>query len=487
MACLARAGRCSLPFVTYRCLWLLIWLSIRLFALCCAQEATDDASNSPQCAVWSGAECAWEPNLQTMKVDFGPKLQETFSAYVTPDVAEFYNETAGSRKAVAPAFAGLFGKFVNLSRERVLLFWNPGRGGQPSLHATVEPFGSTGTASYPGHRFYFAPEWDRSKILQRWTIEAGNSLYYYDPYGSTAAAVEALQPSEVSFYQMQLQNRVFAEQYRAFTGTDWLALYKYKRPPQYHMWRADFFGQTHIVETKEIHFVEQPPDIEITRGMSMYGPRPDETQRMRRYRDTHPTLSLELKVLSCAPRVFEIRNFLSDVEIEHILRIAKSSELHRSTVRASSSDSEETVSETRTSSNSWIARSKDFMIDAIYKRAADVLGMNEALLRARRKTELEEFKDSTISVAERLQLVHYTKGAQYTPHHDFAMPGLVNLQPSRFATILFYLNDDMEGGETSFPRWLNAETSEPLKVSVPMLMLLLPSLWSASPLLPGQA
>lgn len=38
------------------------------------------------------------------------------------------------------------------------------------------------------------------------------------------------------------------------------------------------------------------------------------------------------------------------------------------------------------------------------------------------------------------------------------MPGLVQGQPSRFATILFYLNDDMEGGETSFPRWLNAET-----------------------------
>jgi prolyl 4-hydroxylase len=44
------------------------------------------------------------------------------------------------------------------------------------------------------------------------------------------------------------------------------------------------------------------------------------------------------------------------------------------------------------------------------------------------------------------------------------MPGLVNMQPSRFATILFYLNDDMEGGETTFPRWLNTETSEALKV-----------------------
>jgi prolyl 4-hydroxylase len=44
------------------------------------------------------------------------------------------------------------------------------------------------------------------------------------------------------------------------------------------------------------------------------------------------------------------------------------------------------------------------------------------------------------------------------------MPSLVHGQPSRFATILLYLNDDMEGGETEFPRWLNADTSEGLKV-----------------------
>ena len=53
---------------------------------------------------------------------------------------------------------------------------------------------------------------------------------------------------------------------------------------------------------------------------------------------------------------------------------------------------------------------------------------------------------------------------EYTPHHDFSMPALVHGQPSRFATVLFYLNDDMEGGETSFPLWLNAETTGELKV-----------------------
>lgn len=54
---------------------------------------------------------------------------------------------------------------------------------------------------------------------------------------------------------------------------------------------------------------------------------------------------------------------------------------------------------------------------------------------------------------------------EYTPHHDFSMPSMVHGQPSRFATMLIYLNDDgLVGGETSFPHWVNAETSEELLV-----------------------
>ena len=81
------------------------------------------------------------------------------------------------------------------------------------------------------------------------------------------------------------------------------------------MWQADALGQTYTVTTKEIHFVTLPPLAELKRGTSAYGPRPDEWERMRRYRDKYPQLQLTLKVLSCAPRVFEIDNFLSDIEV----------------------------------------------------------------------------------------------------------------------------------------------------------------------------
>jgi prolyl 4-hydroxylase len=327
-------------------------------------------------------------------------------------------------------------------------------------------------------------------------MQSENSLYYYDPFDSSLeTAKKALTDVQFSLYYMQLQNRAFAHQYREFTGTDWLALYKQKQPPRYHMWRADAIGQTYTVQTNEIHFVERPPDEELKRGTSVYGPRPDEIQRMRPYRDQYPELSLTLTALSCAPRVFEIKNFLSDTEVYHILAIAAATEMKQSTTRASDASEQRTDDRTRTSRNTWISRNTDMVTDAIHRRAADVMQIHESLLRWRRTTEIPEMPESMISIAERLQLVHYDVGqgerrasqsgkgvlvmvltiacsfsplstfcTEYTAHHDFSMPGLVQGQPSRFATILFYLNDDMEGGETSFPRWLNAETGDALKV-----------------------
>lgn len=406
-----------------RTLWLLLLLLLQQTAQSAEVEVgvdgegggEDGSEQDPQtCHAWTGASCDWEPNLKKMTVAYGNgAFNETFYAYVTPDVSTFYNETAARRKAKIPKFTGQFGKFINMSPDTVKVHWHSGkRGDRPMYISDIEPFGSAGTATFPGHKFIVTATNDPDQVLIEWKMEWNNALYFYDPFDSDPTkAQKELSPEQYQFYFVQLQNRAFAHQYRQFTGgTDWLALYKYKQPPRYHMWRADSFGQVHTVTTSEIQFVELPPKKELDRGTSKYGPRPDEIQRIRPYRDKFPTMELQLTVLSCAPRVFEIRNFLSDVEVDHIIQLAKDSNMKLSSTRAGSSSEATSDSRTRTSKNTWINRHTDMVTEVIHRRAADVLQINESLLRWRRKSEIPEFPESMISVAERLQLVHYDVG-----------------------------------------------------------------------------
>jgi hypothetical protein len=368
-----------------------------------------------------------------MFVDFG-SYNETFYAYVTPDVATFYNETPGRKKAKTPRFKGLFGKFINLGPDSVRVYWESDTVGQDPVYISdVEPFGSAGTATYPNHKFIVTSKTNVKKVLTRWTMKAGESLYYHDPLGSPENAMKALSAAQLPLYHMQYLNKLFAAQYRKFTGTDYLALYQQKMPPRFHMWRPEAIGDTFTVESEEIHFLELPPAADLNRGASVYGPRPDQIQQMRKYRDKYPTTNFTLTTLSVAPRVFEIQNFLSDLEVDHLLTIAERSNLKPSSTQAAAGSAATSNDATRTSTNDWISRGTDIITDAIYRRSADVLQMNEALLRWRRTSEIPEFSESMISVAERLQLVHYDVGQQVRPlqlHYIlwnlFQSPGLAS-------------------------------------------------------------
>ena len=172
---------------------------------------------------------------------------------------------------------------------------------------------------------------------------------------------------------------------------------------------------------------------------------------------------MTLKVLSCAPKVYEIENFLSHAEVDHILDIASNIDLKpSSTGQGDQGTGSEKKTKTRTSLNTWVGRETDQIIDAIYRRSADLLRIDEALLRHRGVSEYPGY-GSKKSVAEQLQLVHYDVGQEYTAHHDFGYSKAGDKdQGQRFATLLFYLNEPEKGGETEFPRWYNGETAEGL-------------------------
>lgn len=308
--------------------------------------------------------------------------------------------------------------------------------------------------------------------MQRYTVtDYPDNIYVYDPYHvegdeeQTKENLKQLTKEELESYLKMRKSHLFGLEYKKFTGRSYLVNYPRPRPPHF-MWRADYFNQTHWVTSKETHFIQKPPPEDL-QAITQFG-------KARALQDADPrilapyreegTLNMTLKVISCAPRAFEVLDFLSPVEVQHILDLAAAEHLALSRTGMGESEEDGGVRDTRTSYNSWLERERSPIVDAIYRRASDLLRIDEALLRHRGDGEYPDLgTDKTI--AESLQLVHYDPDQEYTAHHDFGFCDLDDpFQAQRFATVLLYLNEGMEGGSTSFPRWVNAETFEELKV-----------------------
>lgn len=132
------------------------------------------------------------------------------------------------------------------------------------------------------------------------------------------------------------------------------------------------------------------------------------------YRGPDEYLNMTLEVLSVRPRAYEVKNFLSEVEVDHIVAYAKNANMQQSTVGQESAKSKASV---RTSYNTWVPRETDQIFDAVYRRAADLLRIDEALFRQRNGDEFPEWPNRR-TIGEDLQLVHYNVAQEYTAHHD---------------------------------------------------------------------
>jgi hypothetical protein len=69
----------------------------------------------------------WSPSFEEVEDQEDPMLQQMpdvdFKAYVRQDISSFYGEEPGSRTEKKPSFKGQAGKFVNMSPERLSLYW----------------------------------------------------------------------------------------------------------------------------------------------------------------------------------------------------------------------------------------------------------------------------------------------------------------------------------------------------------------------------
>ncbi|PSC75580.1 putative prolyl 4-hydroxylase 4 [Micractinium conductrix] len=143
------------------------------------------------------------------------------------------------------------------------------------------------------------------------------------------------------------------------------------------------------------------------------------------------TKAPRVEVLHEDARIFLYHNFLSDEECDHIMKLAAPS-LQRSGVVETGSGVQK-VDKVRTSKGMFLRRGHDPIIADIEARIAKWTLM-------------------PVGNGEGLQVLKYEEGQEYEGHFDyfFHKEGTAN-GGNRYLTVLMYLNDVEEGGETCFP------------------------------------
>ncbi|KAL6222228.1 hypothetical protein ACLB2K_005620 [Fragaria x ananassa] len=138
-----------------------------------------------------------------------------------------------------------------------------------------------------------------------------------------------------------------------------------------------------------------------------------------------------VEVISWEPRAFVYHNFLTQQECDYLIDLAKP-HMEKSTVVDSETGKSED-SRVRTSSGTFLRRGRDKVIRNIERKIAN-------------------FTFLPVEHGEGLQVLHYEVGQKYEPHFDYFQDEYNTRNGGqRMATVLMYLSDVEEGGETVFP------------------------------------
>ncbi|KAB5569667.1 hypothetical protein DKX38_003460 [Salix brachista] len=139
------------------------------------------------------------------------------------------------------------------------------------------------------------------------------------------------------------------------------------------------------------------------------------------------------EIISWSPRIIVLHDFLSMEECDYLRALAKP-RLQTSTV-VDVKTGKGIESKVRTSSGMFLSSEEKTyqVVQAIEKR-------------------ISVYSQVPIENGELIQVLRYEKNQYYKPHHDY-FSDTFNLKRGgqRVATMLMYLSDNVEGGETYFP------------------------------------
>lgn len=137
------------------------------------------------------------------------------------------------------------------------------------------------------------------------------------------------------------------------------------------------------------------------------------------------------EVLSWEPRAFLYHHFLTQDECNHLIELARPSLVKSTVVDSTTGKSKD--SRVRTSSGTFLERGQDVVIKRIEKRIAD-------------------FTFIPVEHGEGLQVLQYKESEKYEAHYDYFHDAFNTKNGGqRIATVLMYLSNVEEGGETVFP------------------------------------
>ena len=127
------------------------------------------------------------------------------------------------------------------------------------------------------------------------------------------------------------------------------------------------------------------------------------------------------------PLVVVLGNVLSDEECDELIKLSKDR------MKRSKIGTERVENEQRTSSGSFIEESENDVVARIEQRISSIMNI-------------------PIEHGEGLQILQYTPGQEYKAHYDYFTSTSRIISNNRISTLVMYLNDVEEGGETYFPK-----------------------------------
>ena len=138
------------------------------------------------------------------------------------------------------------------------------------------------------------------------------------------------------------------------------------------------------------------------------------------------------QMLSWMPVAYVIPNFLTDAECDKFVEVAKKT-MSPSGLALRPGEKMEDQTNVRTSSGTFVGSASDPLILEVEERIHDAVGIHS-------------------SHGEEFNVLRYELGQHYHSHHDYFDSGYgVGANTNRLMTVLLYLTDVEEGGETVLP------------------------------------